>query len=408
MNLESILQNISNNWINYRKYCEAESSTGAFIHKVKKDHPIHDLVTQSWKQEVSKHVNLKKYSVDSSVGQGNLVAGPWLVVMDKSITESATEGYYISYLFSRSAKKLYLSIGIGGTQFQDIYGMTRSAIDKIEKFSLEFSNTFKDYKPNETINNIDLLEDSLDFEKPLSGSSRNLNLLFEKGTIFSKKYDFGNLSNQDLIEDLKSYIDIYDKIVKDPKSDNFDIAAESFLNKKIKSKEQTSIDKINYDYEVKQFKPREITKNKTNKSVVYSAKRKKRAEDSKTIGLKGEEYVYQYEYRRLKKLNRHDLAKKIYKHCDNNEFPGWDITSYDHDGTERYIEVKSAKKSKKTFTITANEWDAARNETDKYYIYIVEEALTNKIKISEIIKNPAGLVKEDKLHLEVSEYDLKI
>ena len=61
MNLESILQNISNNWINYRKYCEAESSTGAFIHKVKKDHPIHDLVTQSWKQEVSKHVNLKKY-----------------------------------------------------------------------------------------------------------------------------------------------------------------------------------------------------------------------------------------------------------------------------------------------------------------------------------------------------------
>ncbi len=71
-----------------------------------------DLVKTDWAGFISKNVNLKKYSVESSVGQGNISAAPWLTVMDKSITESATEGFYVVYLFSRSAKKLYLSIGV--------------------------------------------------------------------------------------------------------------------------------------------------------------------------------------------------------------------------------------------------------------------------------------------------------
>ena len=68
--------------------------------------------------------------------------------MDRSITDTATEGFYVVYLFSRSAKKLYLAIGIGATQFQDIYGMTKLALEKIDEANKKFFELFKKYNSN--------------------------------------------------------------------------------------------------------------------------------------------------------------------------------------------------------------------------------------------------------------------
>ena len=135
MSITNIIQDISKDWLNYRSYCKGISKSGASIHIEKKDHKVHDLVNVKWKEEIIKNVNSKKYLVDSSLGKGNLRPGPWLTVMDKSVTETATEGYYLAYLFSRSAQKLYLSIAIGGTQFQDLYGMKKEAVEKIEIFT---------------------------------------------------------------------------------------------------------------------------------------------------------------------------------------------------------------------------------------------------------------------------------
>ena len=95
------------------------------------------------------------------MGLGNISAAPWLTVMDKSITESATEGFYVVYLFSRSAKKLYLSIGIGATQFQEIYGMTNLCVEKLDLAAKEFRNLFDKYKPKNTIKKIDILGSNL-------------------------------------------------------------------------------------------------------------------------------------------------------------------------------------------------------------------------------------------------------
>ena len=106
MSLSSTIKQISDNWLDYRNHCLDKSKTGASIRKVKEDHKIYDLVTNNWKDLISENVNQKKYLVDSSLGKGLLSAAPWLTVMDKSITESATEGFYVVYLFSRSAKKL--------------------------------------------------------------------------------------------------------------------------------------------------------------------------------------------------------------------------------------------------------------------------------------------------------------
>jgi len=80
----------------------------------------------------------------------------------------------------------------------------------------------------------------------------------------------------------------------------------------------------------------------------------------KKIGLAEERHVYSYEYDKLIKGNRKDLADKIIKHFENYEYPGWDITSYDKTGSEIFIEVKSTKGNTiNQLEITGNEWDAA-------------------------------------------------
>ena len=103
------------------------------------------------------------------------------------------------------------------------------------------------------------------------------------------------------------------------------------------------------------------------------------------------------------------LKYKIAKHFENHEFPGWDITSYNLDGSEKFIEVKSTKGNKiNQLDITSNEWDAAKREGDKYFIYLVNNALNNEIKIFEMINNPAKLVDENSIDISTSVYELKL
>ncbi len=407
INLIEVLKKISNGWIEYRKFCQSTSKTGASIKIKKSNHEIARLVEKDWPDSISKNVDLKKYAIDSSIGKGNLVPGPWLTVMDKSITETAQEMYYIAYLFSRSAKKLYLSIAIAGTQFQDIYGISNEAVEKIEIFKNQFQQLFKYLKPENTIENIDLLEDNLNFEEPVSGSSRNLLLLFEKGSLFSKEYDLNNLKKEELEYDLKNYIKIYDMIVSDPKSENFNIAAETLLINKRKK----TITKIDFDYEIPDFKQKEkklISNNKNIKSTAEQARIKRKTQDSKLIGKTGENYVVQYEREKLKKIGLNDLAEKVYNHDDHREYPGWDITSFDKNGKKIFIEVKSSAKKKNIFNITSKEWDAAQSEKDNYFIYLVEDTLNNKIKIVAKIQNPAKQAKNNQIEVRISEYEIRL
>jgi hypothetical protein len=406
MSLSAVIKDISENWLDYRNHCLDKSKTGASIRKVKKDHKIYNLVTENWKQSVSKNVNQKKYLVDSSIGLGLLSAAPWLTVMDRSVTDTATEGFYVVYLFSRSAKKLYLAIGIGATQFQEIYGMTKLSLEKIDEAAKKFYELFKKYQPSNTKSTIDLLEDDLNFEDPIKGTARNLVAGFEKGTNFIKEYDLKNLNDDELLKDLREYINIYSNIIEDPNAENLDILAETTIDKKIASDQKD----ISTDYNIPTFKPRDKTSKKTRKiSTVVQSKKKRRTQQSKKIGLAGERHVYNYEYDNLIKENRKDLAEKIIKHFENYEYPGWDITSYDKNGNEIFIEVKSTKGNTiNQLEITSNEWEAAKKEGEKYFIYLVNNALNEKIKVFEKINNPAKLVDDNSIDISTSVYELKL
>ncbi len=96
----------------------------------------------------------------------------------------------------------------------------------------------------------------------------------------------------------------------------------------------------------------------------------------KFIGDRGEMIVLKFEQQRLEKLKRSDLADRVEHVAATDDTRGFDILSFDEDGTERQIEVKSTsgKTAARGFYLTANELNASRTQTN-YHLYFVFEAL---------------------------------
>jgi len=95
------------------------------------------------------------------------------------------------------------------------------------------------------------------------------------------------------------------------------------------------------------------------------------------------------EEKRLIEKGRKDLAGKIKHISKEDDREGYDILSYDEDGTPRQIEVKATTASnlERGFYISRNELEKSQ-ELPNYYIYIVFSALSKAPKILPI-KEPA-------------------
>ena len=100
-----------------------------------------------------------------------------------------------------------------------------------------------------------------------------------------------------------------------------------------------------------------------------------KVEENKSIGLYGEKLVLEYERTRLKLSNRCDLAEQV-MHVSETEGDGkgYDILSFNIDGSERFIEVKTTKGDGQTpFYLSANELAFFQNNKENYLIYRVFE-----------------------------------
>ena len=63
-----------------------------------------------------------EYFIKGSVGQGAWAEIPWIAIMHRGVTESTQSGYYVVILFSKDLRKIYISLGLGWTQFSEIFG----------------------------------------------------------------------------------------------------------------------------------------------------------------------------------------------------------------------------------------------------------------------------------------------
>lgn len=97
----------------------------------------------------------------------------------------------------------------------------------------------------------------------------------------------------------------------------------------------------------------------------------------KEVGSAGEQLVIDYEKQQLRNLGRFDLENEVQKVPDKY---GYDILSFDKDGKEKHIEVKTTTGGLKTsFFMTKNEIQIAINNPDSYYLYRLFEYRPNEL-----------------------------
>lgn len=114
------------------------------------------------------------------------------------------------------------------------------------------------------------------------------------------------------------------------------------------------------------------------------------------LGRRGEEIAMKYERQRLKDLGIKNQPKFV-----EDDSKGYDIESWNEDGSKRFIEVKTTQTDPdKKFHIylTANELEKAKKEEIKenYHLYIVFHPFESNQEVSDM-KNP--FIEKDKIKL---------
>jgi Domain of unknown function (DUF3883) len=94
-----------------------------------------------------------------------------------------------------------------------------------------------------------------------------------------------------------------------------------------------------------------------------------------SLGKAGEEFVAAFERRRLHALGRTKLADKV-EHVASTKGDGlgYDVHSFDENGRDRFIEVKTTAWGKETpFFISSNELAFSKSFSDQFHLYRVFE-----------------------------------
>lgn len=96
---------------------------------------------------------------------------------------------------------------------------------------------------------------------------------------------------------------------------------------------------------------------------------------NRSLGKAGEALIVDFERRRLAALDRKDLATKVrWVAQEDGDGAGYDIHSYDRQGNDRLIEVKTTQGARSTpFFVTRNELSLAHERPDHFRLYRLYE-----------------------------------
>jgi hypothetical protein len=94
---------------------------------------------------------------------------------------------------------------------------------------------------------------------------------------------------------------------------------------------------------------------------------------NRSLGRAGEEFVIEMERKKLEKFERPDLLKKIrWVSAEEGDGAGYDILSFEPDGRERLIEVKTTNGAARTpFFLSENECQRAAASAESWRLYRV-------------------------------------
>jgi hypothetical protein len=92
--------------------------------------------------------------------------------------------------------------------------------------------------------------------------------------------------------------------------------------------------------------------------------------NNQSLGRAGEELVLEFEHKRLWKAGRKTLAERINHVAAKADGHGYDIHSFETDGRDRLVEVKTTRfGAMNPFFATNNEVAVSEKRSDEYYVY---------------------------------------
>lgn len=167
-----------------------------------KNHKIGNHVRNVIKNMIAEEAELaeNRFSIVGSVGQGQWAEIPWLSIFIRDITNTATKGYYIVYLFKADMSGVYISLNQGWTYFKNKYG-TKVGREKIKSTADIIRRELNTAPANMTATEINL------------GGRGDLAQGYENGHIYGRLYTVNNLpSSKEIISDLKELLTSYREI----------------------------------------------------------------------------------------------------------------------------------------------------------------------------------------------------
>jgi MrcB-like, N-terminal domain/Domain of unknown function (DUF3883) len=309
---------------------------------VDREDPVYALVVGDFPQALRPLVSAFEFiTVEGKTGAGNITAAPWIALFDQRLTTSATQEYYVVYLFSTDMSAVTLCIAFGTTQFEEQFGSPTEAFPRMRSAAIRLQEMFNHLiPPNMERGPINLQA------KP----HEKLHQAYQKASILSyPPYRIASLPPEHQLEaDLQGLVQIYTEIVSDPLEATVDQLVEAVIEPAAR------VDTI----EVCEFEPRPPHLGRA--PIDPKKRRRKGSPESRKVGDAGERVVVKYERERLIGLGKTELADRVRWHAEEREFVGWDVTSFEDDGSPFYIEVKSSVgRAFSSFGLTVNEWKAA-------------------------------------------------
>lgn len=154
----------------------------------------------------------------------------------------------------------------------------------------------------------------------------------------------------------------------------------------------------------------EQTKSKKKFNRKFSGNLNLNSSRQKAIGDLGEDLVYLFEKQRLIESGFPELAQKV-EHSSRviGDGLGYDIKSFNVDGTDLYIEVKATTQSNaSSFYMSLNELEFAKLKSDAYVIYRVY-ALDEKNNTGLVYEIPGSkLLNKDEYNFEPTQFKINL
>ena len=141
------------------------------------------------------------YKLQGSVGQGVWSEIPWVAIMNRGITESTRHGYYVVYLLSADRRKLFVSLGLGWTQFEEQFG-TKVGKFKVQEFAAGLAK--------------DLQTESSDIIGPIElGAKTQRGKGYQLSEVVSQSFDIESLNEAELLSTTKRYLGYYARLIEE-------------------------------------------------------------------------------------------------------------------------------------------------------------------------------------------------